>query len=369
MSLNDTVSAERVHIGFFGRRNAGKSSLVNAVTGQALSVVSDVRGTTTDPVQKAMELLPVGPVVILDTPGLDDEGELGLLRVEKARQALRKTDVAVLVVDAVLGLQPEDEAFLRQLEAEKKPYLTVFNKADLVASVPENGLAVSASTGQGVHELKEALAALARPLTQQERLLVCDLLRPDLPPERLSPVTAMAGVAVCRAVERLCGVSPGLKWPNDPVLDGKKLCGILTELSLEGETARVQELVLGIGINVSQRPEDFTPEVREIATSLVQALGYAVSRPALAAEIIREVDRLCAALAAGETGPYLAEYRRRCVNLGRTVRLLRPDGGGETAEALDIDEEFGLVVRRPDGAVKTVRSGEVSVRGLYGYTE
>ena len=132
---------------------------------------------------------------------------------------------------------------------------------------------------------------------------------------------------------------------------------------------RVQELVLGIGINVSQRPEDFTPEVREIATSLVQALGHAVSRPALAAEIIREVDRLCAALAAGETGPYLAEYRRRGVNLGRTVRLLRPDGGGETAEALDIDEEFGLVVRRPDGAVKTVRSGEVSVRGLYGYTE
>ena len=192
MSLNDTVSAERVHIGFFGRRNAGKSSLVNAVTGQALSVVSDVRGTTTDPVQKAMELLPVGPVVILDTPGLDDEGELGLLRVEKARQALRKTDVAVLVVDAVLGLQPEDEAFLRQLESEKKPYLTVFNKADLVASVPENGLAVSASTGQGVHELKEALAALARPLTQQERLLVCDLLRPGLPVVLVTPIDKAA---------------------------------------------------------------------------------------------------------------------------------------------------------------------------------
>ena len=192
MSLNDTVSAERVHIGFFGRRNAGKSSLVNAVTGQALSVVSDVRGTTTDPVKKAMELLPVGPVVILDTPGLDDEGELGLLRVEKARQALRKTDVAVLVVDAVLGLQPEDEAFLRQLEAEKKPYLTVFNKADLVASVPENGLAVSASTGQGVHELKEALAALARPLTQQERLLVCDLLRPGLPVVLVTPIDKAA---------------------------------------------------------------------------------------------------------------------------------------------------------------------------------
>ena len=194
------------------------------------------------------------------------------------------------------------------------------------------------------------------------------LLRPALPPERLSPVTAMAGVAVCRAVERICGASPGLKWPNDPVLEGKKLCGILTELSLEGETGRVQDLVLGIGINVSQRPEDFTPEVREIATSLAQALGRPVSRPALAAEVIRELDRLYAALTAGEIAPYLAEYRRRCVNLGRTVRLLGPDGG-ETAEALDIDGDFGLVVRTADGGIRTVRSGEVSVRGLYGYTE
>ena len=194
------------------------------------------------------------------------------------------------------------------------------------------------------------------------------LLRPNLPPERLSPVTAMAGVAVCRAVERICGVSPGLKWPNDPVLEGKKLCGILTELSLEGETGRVQDLVLGIGINVSQRPEDFTPEVREMATSLAQALGRPMSRPALAAEVIREVDQLYAALAAGELEPYLAEYRRRCVNLGRTVRLLGP-GGGETAEALDIDADFGLVVRTADGTVRSVRSGEVSVRGLYGYTE
>ena len=195
------------------------------------------------------------------------------------------------------------------------------------------------------------------------------LLRPELPPERLSPVTAMAGVAVCRAVERLCGVSPGLKWPNDPVLNGRKLCGILTELSLEGETGRVQDLVLGIGINVSQGPEDFTPEVREIATSLVQALGRPVSRPALAAEVIREVDRLYDALTAGETAPYLAEYRYRCVNLGRTVRLLGPGGDGERAEALDIDDDFGLVVRTADGSVRTVRSGEVSVRGLYGYTE
>ena len=170
------------------------------------------------------------------------------------------------------------------------------------------------------------------------------LLRPDLPPE-----AAVAGdghgwssgvsgrrAAVRRQPRPEMAQRSGAGWEKALRYFDRALPG--------GETARVQELVLGIGINVSQRPEDFTPEVREIATSLVQALGHAVSRPALAAEIIREVDRLCAALAAGETGPYLAEYRRRCVNLGRTVRLLRPDGGGETAEALDIDEEFGLVV-------------------------
>ena len=109
MSLNDVVSAERLHIGFFGMRNAGKSSLVNAVTGQQLAVVSDVKGTTTDPVRKAMELLPLGPVVIIDTPGLDDEGELGLMRVKKAKEVLAKTDIAVLVVDATVGLSPLDE--------------------------------------------------------------------------------------------------------------------------------------------------------------------------------------------------------------------------------------------------------------------
>ena len=297
--------------------------------------------------------------------------------------------------DVLALLREQEGAFVSGEEISHRLGLSRAAIWKAVDALRREGYTVEARTGRG-YRLLDAPDVLTEPEIRRflgetarvGRTLVClaevdstnqspggqgiyltALLRPDLPPERLSPVTAMAGVAVCRAVERLCGVSPGLKWPNDPVLDGKKLCGILTELSLEGETARVQELVLGIGINVSQRPEDFTPEVREIATSLVQALGHAVSRPALAAEIIREVDRLCAALAAGETGPYLAEYRRRCVNLGRTVRLLRPDGGGETAEALDIDEEFGLVVRRPDGAVKTVRSGEVSVRGLYGYTE
>ena len=196
------------------------------------------------------------------------------------------------------------------------------------------------------------------------------LLRPPLPPDRLPPVTALAGVAVCAAVERVCGARPGLKWPNDPVLNGKKLCGILTELSLEAETGRVQSLVLGIGINVGQGPEDFTPEVREMATSLRQELGKPVSRPQLTAALLEELDRAYAALLAGDLSAYLAAYRRRCVNLGKTVQLI-PFGGGEreTAQAVDIDGEFSLVVRGADGKERTVRSGEVSVRGLWGYTE
>lgn len=196
------------------------------------------------------------------------------------------------------------------------------------------------------------------------------LLRPRLSPDRLPPVTALAGVAVCAAVERVCGVRPGLKWPNDPVLNGKKLCGILTEMSLEAETGRVQSLVLGIGINVSQGPEDFSPQVREMATSLGQALGKPVSRPRLTAALLEELDRTYAALLAGDLSAYLSAYRRDCVNLGKTVQLL-PFGGGEreTVQAVDIDEDFSLVVRGPDGKERTVRSGEVSVRGLYGYTE
>ncbi len=196
------------------------------------------------------------------------------------------------------------------------------------------------------------------------------LLRPPLPPERLLPVTALAGVAVCAAVERVCGVRPGLKWPNDPVLNGKKLCGILTEMSLEAETGRVQSLVLGIGVNVGQGPEDFSPEVREMATSLLQALGQPVSRPRLTAALLEELDRAYAALLAGDLSAYLAAYRRDCVNLGKTVQLI-PFGGGEreTAQAVDVDGEFSLVIRGSGGRERTVRSGEVSVRGLWGYAD
>ena len=182
MSLQETVSAERVHIGFFGKRNAGKSSLVNAVTGQELAVVSDVLGTTTDPVKKAMEILPLGPVVIIDTPGLDDLGELGEKRVKKAKQILAQTDLAVLVVDGTAGLAPEDEEIIRLFEERKLPYLVAMNKADLGnAGKPEaddpHALAVSALTGAGVYELKERLGAMAKGL-ENTRQLLGDLLTP-----------------------------------------------------------------------------------------------------------------------------------------------------------------------------------------------
>ena len=180
MSLNATVSAERPHIGFFGLRNAGKSSLVNAVTGQALAVVSDVKGTTTDPVKKAMELLPLGPVVIIDTPGLDDEGELGALRVEKARQVLAQTDIAVLVTDSTQALTAPEKELLGLFQERKLPYILACNKADLLAQrgpAPQGGIYVSAKTGENIHELKEMLGALVKS-EKNEKRIVADLLAP-----------------------------------------------------------------------------------------------------------------------------------------------------------------------------------------------
>lgn len=177
MSMNETPSGERTHIGFFGRRNAGKSSVVNAVTGQDLAVVSDVKGTTTDPVSKAMELLPLGPVMIIDTPGFDDEGELGALRVRKTRQVLNKTDIAILVVDAVEGLKDCDRQLIDLFRAKEIHYIVVYNKADLLASVPadtDHEIYVSALTGEKIHELKERMARLQP--SETDRRLVADLV-------------------------------------------------------------------------------------------------------------------------------------------------------------------------------------------------
>ena len=180
MGMNDTPSGERVHIGFFGRRNAGKSSLVNAVTGQDLAVVSDTRGTTTDPVRKAMELLPMGPVLIIDTPGFDDEGTLGELRVRKTRQILNKTDVAVLVADVQEGLKACDQELLELFRAKGIPYLIAWNKSDLLKEIPEAGeqeIYVSAQEQFQIWELKEKIARLGQDFAEQ-KVLVCDLLKP-----------------------------------------------------------------------------------------------------------------------------------------------------------------------------------------------
>ena len=182
MGLNDIPSGERVHIGFFGRRNAGKSSIVNAVTNQGLSLVSDVAGTTTDPVYKAMELLPIGPVVIIDTAGYDDEGILGEMRVKSTRQALNRTDIAVLVVDAALGMG-ECEKELTELFAQKQiPYIVAVNKTDIAGAdmQDDRSVLVSAKTGEGIFELKEKLGALAKLPARDVRLIGDKLQRNDL---------------------------------------------------------------------------------------------------------------------------------------------------------------------------------------------
>ena len=179
MGLNDTASAERLHIGFFGLRNAGKSSLVNAVTGQQLSVVSEYKGTTTDPVKKAMELLPLGPVVIIDTPGIDDEGELGVLRVKKAKEALLGVDIAVLVCDATVGITDKDAELIEMFKERKTPYIIAYNKSDLIknqSTLPENGIYVSAKNCKGIQELKEMLGKYKG--LGNNKHLVSDLLTP-----------------------------------------------------------------------------------------------------------------------------------------------------------------------------------------------
>lgn len=195
MSLNNVPSSERTHIGIFGKRNAGKSSVINAITGQSLAIVSNVKGTTTDPVLKSMELLPLGPVVLIDTPGLDDEGDLGHLRIQKAYQILNKTDIALLVIDGTAGMTAEDYQILDRIRAKNIPYLIVFNKADLAPdadtsdAAPSNAdtsdtadaanvIWVSTVTGLHIQELKERLATLL-PDEDSGKTILGDLIRPS----------------------------------------------------------------------------------------------------------------------------------------------------------------------------------------------
>lgn len=195
MSLNNVPSSERTHIGIFGKRNAGKSSVINAITGQSLAIVSDIKGTTTDPVLKSMELLPLGPVVLIDTPGLDDEGDLGHLRIQKAYQILNKTDIALLVIDGTAGMTAEDYQILDRIRAKNIPYLIVFNKADLAPDADTsdtdtsnadtsdtadaaNVIWVSTVTGLHIQELKERLATLL-PDEDSGKTILGDLIRPS----------------------------------------------------------------------------------------------------------------------------------------------------------------------------------------------
>lgn len=185
MGLNSTPAANRLHIGIFGRRNAGKSSVINAITGQDLAIVSELKGTTTDPVFKTMELLPLGPVMIIDTPGLDDEGSLGALRIRKAYQVLNKTDLALLVLDATLGMTPEDQAILERIKAKKIPYVVAWNKMDLIEvgqltfPAGENSIAISSTLGTNILELKEMLARQIPDEENQGRKVIADLLSPE----------------------------------------------------------------------------------------------------------------------------------------------------------------------------------------------
>ena len=252
MSLNATPSGERVHIAFFGRRNAGKSSLVNAFTGQDLAIVSAVKGTTTDPVSKAMELLPLGPVQIIDTPGLDDEGELGTLRVQRTKLVLRKTDLAILVADATAPLGETEQALLDLCRARNIPWILVRSKADLLEAIPEAGadtIYVSAKTGYHIHELKELAARLALG-TENRRPLVSDLLQPGdtavlvVPIDKAAPkgrlilpqqqvirdaLEAGAAALVCRETE-LAAALQGLNAPPKLVVTDSQVFGKVAQI-------------------------------------------------------------------------------------------------------------------------------------------
>lgn len=233
-----------------------------------------------------------------------------------------------------------------------------FLKREAVNRAPHGSVAVANCQSAGRGRLGRSFQS-----PPDKGIYLSVLLRPNLTGDALMSATGMAAVAVSRAVQRASGAQAGIKWTNDLILNGKKLAGILAETVVIGNEIA---LVIGVGVNVHHKREDFQGEVADIATSLAME-GFPVDRATLAAAMIEELYALGNALG-GEICDYLAEYRRRCVTLGREVRLVWSEEQS-TATALDIDEQFGLVVRMENGAVSTVRTGEVSVRGLYGYAE
>lgn len=235
-------------------------------------------------------------------------------------------------------------AYLKRIAAEGAPDGTVAVAAEQTAGRGRRGRVFQSAAGKGVY--------------------LSVLLRPQLTPEQLMPLTGLCAVAMCDAVERVCGIRPQIKWTNDLILNGKKLGGILTELGMENGT--LSYVIIGIGINVSQQKEDFGGEVKGLATSLECELCGGVSKNELAAAMIAALDTLYDDLRHDNTAGYVERYRRDCVTLQKEVQLLWQDVR-EKVFALDVDEQFGLVVRREDGKIDTIRTGEVSVRGLYGY--
>ena len=313
MSMNDTPASERVHIGFFGLRNAGKSSLVNAVTGQEMALVSSVKGTTTDPVSKTMELLPMGPVVIIDTPGFDDEGALGEQRVRRTRQTLVRTDAAVLVVDATEGLRPCDEQLLALFREHQIPYVIAWNKCDLpqAGPAPAEAIAVSAQTGSGLEQLKNRIAQLTK--TDEQKLqLVADLLHPSDLVVLVTPIDKAAPKG------RL--ILPQQQVIRD-VLEADAIAVVCKEFELR-ETLQSLRTPPALVITDSQvfakAAADTPPQVSLTSFSILMARYKGLLEPAVqgvaAIDRLRDGDRVL--IAEGCT------HHRQCDDIG-TVKLPR----------------------------------------------
>ena len=306
--LSATPSAERVHIAFFGRRNAGKSSLVNALTGQSVAIVSPVAGTTTDPVRKSMELLPLGPVVMIDTPGLDDEGEVGSLRVGRALRELNRADIAVLVVDAATGMADEDRALLKRFEQKGLPHLIVYNKCDLRAvSCGTGELAVSARTGEGVEALKEALGHLVE--KGSERKLLGDLLEAGDLVVLVAPIDASAPKG------RL--ILPQVRAIRD-ILDAHAACAVVQPQELPALLAKAGKPRLVItdsqafGTVKGMVPEDVPLTSFSILFARFKGVLESAVRGAEAVSALRDGDKVL--ICEGCT------HHRQCEDIG-TVKL------------------------------------------------
>jgi len=348
--LNNTPSANRVHIAFFGRRNAGKSSLVNAVTGQNLAIVSDVRGTTTDPVSKAMELLPLGPVVIIDTPGIDDEGELGGLRVKRSYQVLNRTDVAILVVDACLGIQPEDKALLERIRLKEIPYLVVYTKADLAGGPSDGGIdggkdgatpiaapasadsiCVSSKTGANIYELKEKIAALAKN-TGTERKIISDLLTREDIVILVTPIDSSApkGRMILPQVQTIRDILDAHAAPL--VTQTEELPAMLQALAKKPFAVVTDSQAFGTVMKIV--PDDIPLTSFSILMARRKGILETAARGAFEAEKLRDGDRVL--ISEGCT------HHRQCEDIG-TVKLpgwIRKFTGKELSFSFTSGTEF-----------------------------